>query len=106
MNAWGQWGIALACVMVWVWIGLRWFAPAYIIRAVENHIRDYPSSAREPGEIASWRREAAMESLFVALVWPVTFLRHLVTRMDKQAGLTRYELEKRIEELEREAGIR
>ena len=113
MSAWLGWLIAIAGAAVWLGIGFGVVAPAWITSEVEENIRDFPHSARDPESVARWRREARGLCWGPALVWPLSIVRLLGMWSASRSELTDHELraraaemQRRIADLEREAGIR
>jgi hypothetical protein len=106
MSAWLGWLIFLAAVTVWLGVGFGLVAPRWITADVERSIREWPRLADNPGEIQEWRREAMTMCWGPALIWPLMFVRLLAVWSASRSRMTRVELERRIEQLEREAGIR
>ena len=101
-----NWLIGLLSAAAYVGIGFYWTAPRYIRREMERHIREYPRQAENPVTLQDWRDSARWESFGPALAWPIFLFRFLPRWADKRAKLTEFELQKRIEQLEREAGIK
>lgn len=93
--------------------GFGYVAPRYVARQVAKNIERFPILADGPGQITSWRREAAVLSIPAALGWPLYLLgRALIDRIADTAPLTAHELKtltdqqaKRIAELEAELGV-
>lgn len=114
--------IVLACVVAYVAVGLKYAAPMYVTRAVNERIDMWSQDLlewalkRDPDMIAKWRREETGCAFGVALVWPFYLAalgaKWMASVAIQDAPLTSYELKlqndqqaQRIAELERELGI-
>jgi hypothetical protein len=104
--------IVLASVSGYLWVGWRFVGPRYIVRALEKHIREWPSLCR-PQDLARERRNVQTEAWLVMFIWPAAVLIWLITRtFPMRAPLTSLEASRkaeaqaaRIAELERQLGI-
>ena len=106
--------ITLTALGAYITIGVRFAARPYVTREVERQCRTLPTLAKDTHTIERWRRTAAHEGLFVALIWPIALtIRHLGGALAASAPLSQAELkqqiqqrDRRIADLEREVGIR
>ncbi len=106
-------GCGFGSIAAYLIVGFGYVAPRWVTREVEESIRRCPTLAKDPAEVAEWRRDSAGLAWGPALVWPLYLLGRLVTnRIASAAPLTSHELRieneqkaKRIAQLEKELGI-
>jgi hypothetical protein len=106
MSAWLGWLIALACVTIWLGVGFGVVAPRWITAETARDIKRWPGLAADPEWLAGDRRENVAMSWGPALIWPLMVFGLLAKWAEHRSTLSEYELRQRIEQLEREAGIR
>lgn len=122
--------IAAACIAVvvalWLFVGLRYAAPQYITRAIQEKIEEHqqvqatrqrhamsPLPQPTAAQFRDWRREAVMDSLGAALCCPVylpligvlEWLERTAPSAPLEAQARMEELERRNAELERQLGV-
>jgi hypothetical protein len=106
VSAWLGWLIAFACVAIWLGVGFGVVAPRWITREIAAEAARYPSLVDRPGWLADQRREATGMCWGPALIWPFMFFTLLGKWANKRSRMSALERLKRIEQLEREAGIK
>ena len=105
MSAWACWAVILGGLGIWLGIGFGIVGPRWITAHVEEHLREFPT-LDSAAELESERRFARSMCWGPALIWPLAFVVLLSRWSASRSRLTRHELEVRIAELEREAGLR
>lgn len=102
--------VFLALIALYLLVGWRVATIPFVIREVERCIVEYPLLAKDTREIARWRREALGFGAPLAIVWPFYLAwRTVSARTISSLPITSVEAEakdRRIEQLERELGLR